>query len=103
MRSTAFNEARSSRTRMQVLALASLSLLTGMVLHATLLAPRSHSIDGAPGRSDVQRDETNAAATAKPVVSAPHMEHGVSAGFDRTTDGAVAAAAAYVCTGQAML
>jgi hypothetical protein len=33
----------------------------------------------------------------------PHLEHGVPAGFAQSADGAVAAAAAFVCTGQAIL
>ncbi len=103
MRATAFNDARSQRTRGQVLALASLSFLTGIMLHATLLAPRPHPTDARSDRPGVKSDDGVAASSEGSITRAPHVEHGVPSGFDRTTDGAVAAAASYVCTGQSIL
>lgn len=96
----AFHEPRRTRSSSRGLALASLSLLTGIALHATLLAPRDSQSNqpSAPGVPPAA--SSGDAATS---ASRPQLEHGVPAGFARAADGAVAAAAAFVCTGQSIL
>lgn len=96
----ALYERRSTRSSGRGLALASLSLLTGIALHATLLAPR-HSQSSQPSLPGIP--PAAASGDAATSVSRPQLEHGVPAGFAHTADGAVAAAASFVCTGQAIL
>ena len=96
-----FGEQTGRRAHHRALALASLAFLTGLVVHATLLSP-SHA------SSDEQRaSATPTTGSSQSIDSSatprPHLENGVPAGFARTSDGAVRAAAAFVCTGQAIL
>lgn len=99
MRAT-HHEPGRARSRGRGLALASLSLLTGIALHATLLAPRDRQNDqpSAPGIRPAAASSDAATSAAR-----PRLERGVPAGFARTADGAVAAAASFVCTGQTIL
>lgn len=60
-----------------------------------------------PARSDSESDQPASdteASGATPGHAGPdHRDNGSGAGFDRTRDGAVVAAAAFVCNGQALL
>lgn len=85
--------------------LASLSLVTGIVLQATLLAPE-RSMGSIPSSSAIPSaafgTSSEAAASANSAPS-PRLERGVPVGFARTAEGAVAAASSFVCTGQTIL
>lgn len=109
MARTGFTDSAPASAARRTLLIASLSLLTGMLLHATVL--------GRPAATEVRREQRNVApavgdATTLPADGEPaaprpagpaRVEHGVPAGFAGTPNGATAAAAAYVCTGQALL
>jgi len=91
------------------LLIASVSLLSGIALHATLLT-NSRGTDAK--RSPAKNSQTAADAAVPspadlpdtPVPTGPaRIEHGAPAGFARTQQGAVAAAASFVCTGQSLL
>lgn len=99
MRAT-FHEAGRVRSSGRGLALASLSLLTGIALQATLLAPRDSGKNqpSTPGIPPAAASSDAATSAAR-----PQVKRGVPAGFARTADGAVAAAASFVCTGQSIL
>src|SRR2546430_7274840 len=87
---------------------ASLSLLSGVALHA---AVSSRSPSGAAHEQPRARGAGSAVAPAVSSSTAGggdepgpmRVEHGIPAGFNRTSDGAVAAAASFVTTGQALL
>lgn len=90
----------SGFSQFRLLGLAGLALLTGFVVRGVILpagdcrpsAPRG-TAPGAPAKALTE------AATPGP----RRFEHGVPVGFARTENGAVAAAAGYVRTGQAFL
>lgn len=100
MRAT-FREQTRQRVDHRILALASLAFLTGLVVHATLLSPSHANSDDRRSSAPVTAEPARAADA--PASPPPHLEKGVPAGFARTSDGAVSAAAAFVCTGQAIL
>lgn len=102
-------DAAATRSRRQGLLIASVSLLAGIALDATLLnrlsvtdddrrstarAPRAAAPSAVP-----DRNEATTAAPAGPT----GVKQGVPAGFARSAEGAVAAAASFVCTRQALL
>lgn len=99
-------DAERAGSRRAIVVVASLSLLTGIALHAALADRPTRR-----GRLDANRaaapSEGSALASSTTDTPAPpgptRVEHGVPAGFSRTRDGAVAAAASFVTTGQALL
>lgn len=107
MRAPGLREPRSARLTGGGWALASLSLLTGMVLHAVLLTPKPASPSSSEQRGSslvaITPTRSDAAAATEPGTRAARIEKGVPAGFVRSADGAVTAAAAFVSTGQAIL
>lgn len=102
-------DADASRARRRGLLIASVSLLAGIAVDATLLNRPSVTDDdnrstarprAAAAPSVVpDGDEATTAAPAGPT----GVKYGVPAGFARSAEGAVAAAATFVCTGQALL
>jgi len=81
-------------------------LVVGAAL-ATGFVGRGVLLPGRDGAAPTARDATSDAVAAPPIGHADpgpsRFEHGVPVGFSRTEDGAVAAAAGYVRTGQAFL
>lgn len=102
-----FPVAERSGSRRAMVAVASLSLLTGIALHAVLADRPTGS--GHVTRPDaaappVDQSALPSSATDAPALPGPsRIEHGAPAGFSRTREGAVAAAASFVTTGQALL
>ena len=91
--------ARSSHTRARWPVVAA-AFVSGLAL--ALLLPRSGSGTERPDASTSVRDpSTEGAVDLLPAV--PVLREGVPRGFQRTEAGAVAAAASFVCTGQALL
>lgn len=74
----------------------SAGLVAGATSHALLVQPTG-------ARRPRPAPPVRAAAPATPQNESPPSVAGVPAGFPRTRDGAVAAAASFVCTGQALL
>lgn len=96
--------------RSRGLLIASVSLLAGIAVGGTLLS--RPSTDDDESRSALKARGTTALPAAvadgevalSPAPAGPtRFERGVPAGFARSVDGAVAAAASFVCTGQALL
>lgn len=88
-----------------------MSLLAGIALDATLLS-RPSAEDGESRSRLKARGATAHSAAAPDGEGAPsspapagpaRFERGIPVGFARSVDGAVAAAASFVCTGQALL
>lgn len=81
-------------------------LVVGAALAAGFVG-RGVLLPGRDGAAPTARDATSDALAAPPIGHADpgpsRFEHGVPVGFSRTEDGAVAAAAGYVRTGQAFL
>ncbi len=88
-----------------VAVLCSVALLAGVGLHASLTGGDPEN--GESGRAAATPAQGSDARPEAPPAVAPagptRTEHGVPSGFSRSEQGAVAAASAYVCTGQALL
>lgn len=100
-------DADRSAARRAMVVVASVSLLAGIALHAALAARTSGGGRAEPNAAAVAPSERSAGAsstTGTPALPGPsRIEHGAPAGFSRTREGAVAAAASFVTTGQALL
>lgn len=102
-----YPDADRSGSRRTMVVVASVSLLAGVALHAAVTARSTgaaraerNGASAAPVNGSARPSNT----TSAPVLPGPsRVEHGVPAGFSRTRDGAAAAAASFVTTGQAML
>ena len=105
MRRASFPTTDRSRSFRRELLLGSLALVAGIVLHATVLDRNSSDSKVQPKRDDPR----HAAQSPSGLDSGDggpgpfSTDHGMPAGFSRTPDGAVAAAASFVCNGQALL
>lgn len=86
---------------------ASLSLITGIALHAAVSSGSSSDAgDNRPRAHGTVTAVAGASSSTAGSVDGPgpsRVDYGVPAGFRRTADGAVAAAASFVTTGQALL
>jgi hypothetical protein len=84
----------------RLVAIAVTAFLSGAITHA-VLSPVDPEQEVEERPADVPRRSTTAAPSEP--MDAPRLEDGVPARFARTEAGAVAAAAAFVCTGQVLL
>ncbi len=110
MTRSSFLGSSDTRSLRRGLLIASVSLLTGIVLNATLLSPPPSTREQRQPAVPAHRmgGATLPPASAEPEMPTPapgptRVESGVPAGFARTPEGAVAAAASFVCTGQVLL
>lgn len=91
------------------LVIASVSLLAGIALHAALgghppsTKANANQPRGGVSEGATQQTDSSTQATSIGTAGPSRVQHGVPAGFGQTSEGAVAAAASFVCTGQAIL
>ncbi len=88
-----------------VAGLCAAALLSGVGLHALLTGDDGEKapIDQAMQTPAQEQGAGNGAPPADNTTGPTSIGHGVAAGFARSEEGAIAAASAYVCTGQALL